>query len=39
VSPVLATLLAVDLGFTAVLYGALMLYGLTLAAFPRTVAE
>jgi spermidine synthase len=39
VSPVLATLLAVDLGFTAVLYGALMLYGLTLAAFPRTVAR
>jgi len=35
VSPVLATLLAVDLGFTAVLCGALVLYVLTLAVFPR----
>jgi len=34
-SPVLATLLAVDLGFTAVLCTALVLYVATLAVFPR----
>jgi hypothetical protein len=38
VSPVLATLLAVDLGFTAVLCAALVLYAATLAVFPRTAA-
>ena len=38
VSPVLATLLAVDLGFTAVLCVALVLYAATLAVFPRTAA-
>jgi hypothetical protein len=34
-SPVLATLLAVDIGFTAVLGAGLALYALTPAAFPR----
>jgi hypothetical protein len=34
-SPVLATLLAVDFGFTAVLCAALVLYLATLAVFPR----
>jgi hypothetical protein len=34
VSPVLATLLAVDLGFTAVLWLALAIYAITLPAFP-----
>jgi hypothetical protein len=37
-SPVLATLLAVDLGFTAVLCVALVLYVATLAVFPRASA-
>lgn len=35
VSPMLATLLAVRVGFTAVVWLALALYALTLAAFPR----
>ena len=34
VSPALATLLAVDLGFTAVLWLALLIYAITLPAFP-----
>jgi hypothetical protein len=35
VSPVLATLLAIDLGFTVVLWLALVLYAVVPAAFPR----
>ncbi len=39
VSPALATLLAIDLGFTVVLWLALALYLLVLAAFPRATTE
>jgi hypothetical protein len=38
VSPLLATLLAVDFGFTAALGTALVLYAATLAVFPRAAA-
>lgn len=39
VSPALATLLAIDLGFTVVLWLALALYLLVLAAFPRATTS
>jgi hypothetical protein len=36
---IVATLLAIHVGFTAVLYAAIALYALALAVFPRKLAR